>query len=167
METDDYLLQHMIAAHLIRSPVRTPEGADLGGDFQQVPVCRSADQTGCVVIYATYRDSDPFLAAGQARFGTPRDGASAICTNPASAPPITTPFYTMPDFITGVCRVDNNGVSYLEASVLADPADPRADDFNGEFIGGDGWGLHLVDMTIAMGDLALGSSQAQAWLQDQ
>jgi len=205
VETDDYLLQHMIAAHLIGSPVRTPEGADLGGDFQQVPVCRSADQTGCVVNYATYRDSDPFLAAGQARFGTPRDGASAICTNPAalaggranlsgyfpttgntrlevviikrangpyadpaSAPPITTPFYTMPDFISGVCRVDNNGVSYLEASVLADPADPRADDFNGEFIGGDGWGLHLVDMTIAMGDLvALGSSQAQAWLQDQ
>ena len=49
---------------------------------------------------------------------------------------------------------------------LADPTDPRADDFNGEFIGGDGWGLHLVDVTIGMGDLvALGAAQAAAWLQ--
>jgi hypothetical protein len=46
--------------------------------------------------------------------------------------------------------------------------DPRADDINGEFFSGVGYGLHLVDMTLAMGDLvALGASQAQAWLQDQ
>lgn len=205
VETDDYLLPRMIAAHLIGSAVRTPQGADIGADFQQVPVCRSDDQTGCVVNYATYRDSDPFLAAGQARFGTPRDGQSAICANPAalaggsavltgyfptagnprldaviikrangpyadpaSAPPLSTPFYTMPDFIQATCTVNENGVSYLEATALADPADPRADDFNGEFFGGDGWGLHLVDMTIAMGDLvALGANQAQSWLQDR
>ena len=41
-------------------------------------------------------------------------------------------------------------------------------DFNGEFIGGDGWGLHLVDVTIAMGDLVeLGAVQTKSWLQDQ
>lgn len=205
VEAQDYLLDRMIAAHLIGSAVRAPQGADVGGDFQQVPVCRSNDQTGCVVNYATYRDSDPFLAAGKGRFGTPRDGDSAICSNPAAlaggsavlepyfptaanprleaviikrangpyadpaaAPPITTPFYTMPDFIRAECKVDENGVSYLEATALADPADPRADDFNGEFLGGDGWGLHLVDMTIAMGDLVtLGAAQAQSWLQDR
>lgn len=205
VETDDYLLQHMISAHLIGSAIRTPEGADIGGDFQQVAVCRNANQTGCVVNYATYRDTDPFLAAGEGRFGLPRDGAMAICANPAAlsggsaslygyfpvesnpgidaviiknaqgpfadpatAPPITTPFYTMPDFISGECVVDDNGVSYLKVSAHADTSDPRADDFNGEFIGGDGWGLHLVDMTLAMGDLvAVGAAQAQAWLQDQ
>lgn len=205
IETEDYLLQRLIAAHLLGSTIRTPEGADIGGDFQQVPVCRSADQTACIVSYATYRDTDPFLAAGEGRFGTPDDDEAAICSNPAAlsggnarlnsyfpiestplleaviikrvegpyadpdtAPPITTPFYIMPDFISGKCVVDENGISYLEAVVHADPNDPRADDFNGEFIGGDGWGLHLIDVTIAMGDLVeLGATQARSWLQDQ
>jgi hypothetical protein len=205
VEAEDYLLDRMISAHLIGSAVRTPAGADVGGDFQEVPVCRNSDQTGCVVSYATYRDTDPFLAAGRGRFGTPREGALAICSNPAalaggsavfepyfpiaanprldaviikraqgpyanpaSAPPIATPFYTMPDFIRGECKLDGNGISYLQATALGDPDDPRADDFNGEFIVGDGWGLHLVDMTIALGDLvALGASQAQSWLQDR
>ena len=74
----------------------------------------------------------------------------------------------MPDFISGECVLDDNGVSYLEASAHADPTDPRADDFNGEFNGYTGWGLHLVDMTLPMGDLVdLGHDQANAWLKDQ
>ena len=206
VENDEYLLQRLISAHLIGSAVRKPEGADLGGDFQQVPVCRTSDQTGCVINYSIYRDSDPDLDAGLAVFGTPSNGLTAVCTNPAalaggdaslnsyfpvaaipgvidalivkrvdgpyadptSAPPITTPFYAMPDFISGQCVLDENGISYLEATAHADPLDPRADDFNGEFVIFPGWGLHLVDMTLPMGDLVdLGSAQAEAWLQEQ
>lgn len=204
VEPDEYLLQRLISTHLLGWPVRTAEGSDLG-DFQQVPVCRTADQTACVVNFSTYRNGDPDLAANLAFFGTPLNGATAICTNPAAlsggsasldayfpvesipilgdliipradgpyadpdtAPPITTPFYTMPDFVSGDCVLDDNGVNYLEATAHADPADPRADDFNGEFIGFTGWGLHLVDMTLPMGDLVdLGENQANAWLQDQ
>ncbi|MEM9255777.1 MAG: DUF3089 domain-containing protein [Pseudomonadota bacterium] len=205
IEQDDYLLEHLIAAHLIGSTVRVADGADIGGSFSQVPVCRSTDQTGCVVSYVTYRSSDPFLASGQGRFGAPTDNQTAICVNPAApaggaanlspyfpegslqtlsaviipraqgpfaaadtAPPITTPFFRMPDFIRAECKVDDNGYSYLEARALADSTDPRADDFNGEFILGDGWGLHLVDVTLAMGDLVdLGHLQALAWLSDR
>lgn len=206
IENDEYLLKHLVSAHLIGSAVRKPEGADIGGDFQQVSVCRTSDQTGCVINYSIYRDSDPELAAGLAVFGTPNNGLTAMCTNPAaldggdaslnsyfpvaaipgvidalivkrvdgpyadpaSAPPITTPFYVMPDFISGQCVLDDNGISYLEATVNADPLDPRADDFNGEFLAFPGWGLHLVDVTLPMGDLVdLGSAQAEAWLQDQ
>ena len=207
IENDEYLLQHLVSAHLIGLPLRKPVGADIGGDFQQVPVCRTSDQTGCAVNYSTYRDSDPELAAGLAFFGTPRNDLTAMCTNPAaltggsaslnayfpvdtslidpflvqrvdggpyansaSAPPITTPFYAMPDFISGQCVLDDNGISYLEATVQADPLDPRADDFNGELAGATfaGWGLHLLDMTLPLGDLIdLGSAQAEAWLQDQ
>jgi hypothetical protein len=206
IENDEYLLEHLVSAHLIGSAVRKPEGADVGGDFQQVSVCRTADQTGCVVNYSLYRDSDPELAAGLAVFGTPNNGLTAMCTNPAapaggaaslnsyfpatpipgvigalivervdgpyadsaSAPPISTPFYAMPDFISAQCVLDDNGISYLQATVKADPLDPRADDFNGEFNAFPGWGLHLVDMTLPMGDLVdLGSTQADAWLQDQ
>jgi pimeloyl-ACP methyl ester carboxylesterase len=207
IEDDEYLLQRLVSAHMIGVPVRRPEGADIGGDFQQVSVCRTSDQTGCVVNYSTYRDSDPELAAGLAYFGTPNNGLTAMCTNPAalaggdanlnayfpvdtslldlflvmrvdggpyadaaSAPPITTPFYAMPDFISGQCVLDDNGISYLEATVHADPLDPRADDFNGELAGVTftGWGLHLLDMYLPLGDLIdLGSAQAEAWLQDQ
>jgi len=204
VEPDEYLLQHMISAHLLGFPVHTSQGSDFG-DFQQVPVCRTPDQTGCVVSYSIYRLNDPDLTAGLAFFGTPLDGASAICTNPAalsggsaslnayfpvaadpifdalivkrvegpyvdpeSAPQIATPFYAMPDFISGECVVDGNGISYLQATVHADPSDPRADDFNGEFLGLPGRGLHVVDMTLPMGDLLdLGATQAKAWLQDQ
>ena len=205
VEPDEYLLHHMISAHLIGWPIHTPEGADVGGDFQQVAVCRTSDQTGCVVSYSTYRDTDPQLAAGLAFYGRPEDGAPAICANPAalsggsayldsyfpveeipflgtfvikrvngpfadpeSVPGITTPFYKMPDFVSGNCVVDANGISYLQASSQADPVDPRADDFNGEFAHLVGWGLHLVDITLAMGDLVnLGTAQAHSWLQDQ
>jgi len=204
VENDEYLLQHLVSAHLIGSAVRKPEGADVGGDFQQVSVCRTYDQTGCVINYSTYRQSDPELAAGLAVFGTPSNGLTAVCTNPAalsggdaslnsyfpvasgaigalmskradgpyadsaSAPPITTPFYAMPDLISGQCVLDENGISYLEATAHADSLDPRADDFNGEFVVFRGWGLHLVDMNLLLGDLVdLGSGQAEAWLQDQ
>ena len=206
VEQDEYLLKHLISAHLIGSAVRTPEGADIGGDFQQVSVCRMTDQTGCVINYSIYRESDPELNAGLAVFGTPSNGLTAVCTNPAalaggqasfksyfpagglpgvigsliaervdgpyadptSAPPITTPFYSMPDFIGGRCVLDDNGISYLQATANADASDPRADDFNGEFTIFPGWGLHLVDITLPMGDLVeLGSAQSTAWLQDQ
>ena len=206
VEQDEYLLNQLISAHLIGSAVRIPEGADIGGDFQQVPVCRMADQTGCVINYSIYRESDPELTAGLAVFGTPSNGLTAVCTNPAalaggqasfrnyfpaggipgvigsliaervdgpyadpaSAPPITTPFYSMPDFISGRCILDENGISYLQATANGDASDPRADDFNGEFTIFPGWGLHLVDITLLMGDLVeLGSAQSTAWLQDQ
>ncbi len=205
VETDQYLLKHMISAHLLGTSVNKPDGVDIGSEFREVPVCRTADQTGCLVSYATFRNTDPFLAAGQVRFGAPLNGEQAICSNPAAlsggsanlsgyfllapdpvldgliskradgpfADPangsiITTPFYSMPGLITGNCVVDDNNVSYLEATVHADATDPRADDFNGEFMFGEGFGLHLVDMTVALGDLVeLGATQSRAWLQDQ
>jgi len=83
-----------------------------------------------------------------------------------SAPAITTPFYTMPGFLSGECTTGPTGIGHLQVSANADPDDPRADDFNGEMVLQD-WGLHLVDMTIAMGNLtALGSTQSNAWLQN-
>ncbi len=49
-----------------------------------------------------------------------------------------------------------------------DPADPRADDIAGDVVmmgqADPNWGLHLVDVNIAQGDLiALVAAQAAAW----
>lgn len=73
--------------------------------------------------------------------------------DPATAPQITTPFYTMPDFLEVRCA-SNEGYEFLEVTVLADPDDPRADDIYGTLEAAlPGWGLHIVDASIAMGDL--------------
>ncbi len=74
-------------------------------------------------------------------------------------------FYSVPDELSGECVVDAAGTSYLQVSIAADPNDPRADDFPGEFLGGKGWGLHLVDVSLAQGDLVrLAASESEAWL---
>ena len=44
-----------------------------------------------------------------------------------------------------------DGVNWLEVTVNADPATPRADDISGDLT--PEWGLHLVDMNLVMGDM--------------
>lgn len=75
-------------------------------------------------------------------------------------------FYAVPDQLTGRCaRHPSNGAHYLEVSIDADPSDPRADDYPGEFFGGENWGLHLADVNLAQGDLVdLARTQSQAYL---
>nr|ADH59405.1 esterase/lipase [uncultured bacterium] len=204
IETDSYLLDRLIAAHLIGLTVEIPKGADVGATFQQVPVCRKADETACVVSYASFRNTDPLLA--DAVFGvTDDESTEAVCTNPAAlaggsatldayfnnesipaldavliqrAPggpfadeslrdTITTPFYKMPDFLLGECKISPGGANILQVTAQVDADDPRADDFNGEFTIGPGWGLHLVDINLGMGNLVeLAATQSQSWLQD-
>ena len=72
------------------------------------------------------------------------------------AKPINTPFVSVPGLITAECVSDEHG-SYLAITVHGDPADPRTDDIAGDVIR-DGkvlpeWGLHLIDMNVAMGSL--------------
>ena len=92
---------------------------------------------------------------------------SSPYANPAAHDPIATPYYTMPDFVAAEC-VDRDGYQYLEISAMAVPEDPRADDFNGDFRNTTGWGLHLVDASIALGNLIeLAEGQGAAWLAAQ
>ncbi|MCR2745545.1 DUF3089 domain-containing protein [Limnobacter parvus] len=92
-------------------------------------------------------------------------GPGGPYVNPISNLTIPTPYYSIPGQVKGECKVGPNGVSYLEASIVADPDDPRADDYPGEFIGGTNWGFHLIDVSIAQGDLVrLAQRQANAWL---
>lgn len=191
------LQDRLVAAYLIGSTIEVPDGEDVGGSFDTIPLCRQTDQTGCVVTFASFRDTDPPTNAS--RFGRAQtDGHVAACNNPASltggshalipysprdvpgalslvisgdyspfadsegAPEITTPYFMLPDFIEGECVV-KDGYSYLEITINADPDDPRADDITGDFT--EGWGLHLVDVNLTMGDiLALVQSQAAAYL---
>lgn len=82
-------------------------------------------------------------------------------------PPIDTPFVKVPGLLTGRCVADETG-SYLAVTVNADPADPRTDEIVGDVAIGNtilgDWGLHLIDVSIAQGDLiGLVRSQTEAW----
>ena len=105
-------------------------------------------------------------------------GMRALCTNPANLaggagelhsyfrpgqtvwtnPPqqITSAFVNVPGLVSAECKSDERG-TYLSVTVNADPADPRTDDIPGD-VRTNGqidpaWGLHLVEIPEAMGDL--------------
>jgi hypothetical protein len=178
------LRSRLVSAILLGTSLQVPVGADVGGDFQHVPLCRSAFQTGCAISYASFRADAPPPA--NSLFGKSRaPGLQAACTNPAALGggkgaldaylptdgkslslfpsrhvdwldpalgiDITTPFVTLPGFLTAECKVEN-GFSYLSIGIHGDPSDPRIDDIVGADITPD-WGLHLIDANEAMGNL--------------
>ncbi len=186
----------MISAMLLGTNIAVPAGKDVGGDFRQVPLCRSAAQTGCVITYVSFRNTAP--PPEGSRFGiVPGDGMVAACTNPAAlgggkalsdnylgargaglasavqgpwtadGAPVPTAFVKAPGLLSTEC-VASGKFRYLAVTVNADPADPRTDTIVGDVsvLGKilPDWGLHLIDMPVAMGDLVrLAGSQGNAW----
>jgi hypothetical protein len=107
---------------------------------------------------------DAYLAAGGENIASGSDQRQWV--TPAVA--IETPFVNPTGLLSAEC-VSKGGFSYLEVTVNGDPHDPRVDDIAGDVvIEGEvsaGWGLHLIDMHLAMGDMVeLVRSQGAAYL---
>jgi hypothetical protein len=70
--------------------------------------------------------------------------------------PIETPWVSVPGLLTAKCTT-NEFANYLEITVHGDPADPRVDDIIGDIGPATqplaNWGLHLIDVNLAMGNL--------------
>jgi hypothetical protein len=81
-------------------------------------------------------------------------GATAISWSTQGKPP--TPFLRTEGLVTGECR-HSGQAGWLAVAENADPKDARTDRIPGDvYIAGKlnpGWGLHLVDMNVAQGDL--------------
>lgn len=82
-------------------------------------------------------------------------------------PVITTNFVKVPGLLSGQCVTDETGATFLAVTINADPNDPRADNISGDLVVEGNvvaaWGLHLIDVHLAMGDLVnLVKSQSQA-----
>lgn len=176
----------MISAIIPGFTFNVPAGKETGGAFQHIPLCKSATQTGCVIVYSSFRSTTPPPA--NTLFGKAQgEGMTAACVDPsalagtkdmhaylaASGQTITaayapkqpwttpeqkidTPFVSLPGLITSRCT-SNENATYLEVTVHPDPAGKRAGDFSGDLVMGPNvaanWGLHLVDVNLAMGDL--------------
>lgn len=153
--------KQMLSAMLAGHNVLVAEGKDTGGDFKATPLCRKADQTGCVLAWVTFRASPPPPA--NARFGrTDKAGMAVACTNPAllaggsaqfravlpstsvagdlaaagqpwtrDNKPLATRYVGLPGLYAGQC-VSSGGANYLSATLNSDPADGRVDDPGGD-----------------------------------
>lgn len=189
--------QKIVSALLLGTNVAVPKGKDVGGAFQNMPLCKSASQTGCVIAYVTFRDTIP--PPENSRFGRVQgENMAAACVNPAAlgggsgelhaylstrtaiassaaAPKpwvtpekkVETPFASVPGLLTAQC-VSSDGFDYLSVKVNADPGDPRTDDINGDVLANGevlkDWGLHLIDVNVAMGNLVdIVRQQARAY----
>jgi Protein of unknown function (DUF3089) len=162
-EIDGRPVQKQIVSVILGgTALQVPVGKDVGGDFKNVPLCRSESQTGCAIAFASFRANTP--PPPGARFGQSKSaGMMAACVNPAAlaggradlkaympshtvglspqtpvewvkgGPPITTPFVTPPGLLAGEC-VSNAHGSYLAVTVNAVPADPRTDDIIGDVV---------------------------------
>jgi hypothetical protein len=92
--------------------------------------------------------NNPAALAGGSALLTPYFRAGGVGVPDATA--VSTPYLTLPAFLRAEC-VARDGFSFLEITVLGDAADPRPDDITGDLT--PDWGLHLVDVHLAMGDL--------------
>ncbi|HEX5007793.1 MAG TPA: DUF3089 domain-containing protein, partial [Hyphomonadaceae bacterium] len=80
---------------------------------------------------------------------------------------IDTPLVMLPGMLSARC-VNQGGFSYLAVTIAADPADKRTDQIVGDVVSDGkiqpGWGLHLIDMNLALGNLVeIVRRQGEAW----
>ena len=153
------LANQLVSAIVPGFTVEVPQGRVTGGTFRSLPLCTSADQTGCVVSYVSFRQGHEPPA--DAMFGhASRPDWTVACTNPAALGsnarvPLNSYFYTgsnesmpsrvvwsstgpppaqfvhTPGLATAAC-VSHGRTAYLSLGVNADPRDARTDDIPGE-----------------------------------
>jgi Protein of unknown function (DUF3089) len=167
--------KRLVSAILLGGNVNVKQGQDAGGDFKNIPACRRDTQLGCVMAFSTFGPTDP---PANSLFGrTSTAGNEVLCTNPAKlrggsakidtifpskpfadgtigvattlvgfkVPKASTPWISIPDAYKAACR-DEGGADVFDISpingapLLSNTPDP-------------GWGLHLVDANIALGNL--------------
>ena len=177
------LRDRLVSAMILGSTVAVPIGEDVGGSFQNIPACRSDDQFGCVISYASFRSTAPPTDASFfAR--TSQAGMQALCTNPANlggglAPlrsyfdlfessqfsvpnpdlawaddVIDPPEITTP-FVALPGLVHSECVANEEFSYLSLVVQPDPGPRTDD-VGGDlspEWGMHLIDANVALGNL--------------
>jgi hypothetical protein len=81
---------------------------------------------------------------------------------------IATPFVSVPGLLEGECLSNEKG-TYLQVTTQANPSDPRTDEIAGDVVANgkisEDWGLHLIDVNVAMGNLVdIVAQQSKAYL---
>ncbi|HVX20860.1 MAG TPA: DUF3089 domain-containing protein [Acidimicrobiales bacterium] len=181
VDHDPKVRRRLVSAVILGGNVTVPVGRSVGGTFSHIPACRSTSQTGCVVAYSSFDQPPPAdslfgrpgtgvsLLSGQ----TATAGLQVLCVNPADpggrgvlrpyfpsadasaglgsqaagAPQVSTPWVTYPDLYTARCR-SAGGATWLAVTTVPGGDRPVVTESLGPT-----WGLHLVDVNIALGNL--------------
>jgi hypothetical protein len=186
IDNNTKLRKRLVSAILLGGNVTVRKGSDRGGSFKHVPACKSPKQLGCVVAFSSYNQTPPDNSLFGRTTGTNQE---VLCTNPARLgggsarldsieptkefapgtlinlgikllelplPSASTPFIEATKAFSGACASEN-GANFLKITSLADTPVPKpSPDAT--------WGLHLVDASIAQGDLVkLVAAQARAF----
>lgn len=171
VDDNPLLRAQLLSALLLGGPVTVAPGSDAGGSFANVPACRSSEQTGCVVAYATYADTPPTNGI----FGRSTSDQQALCVNPGALlgrgerlrPYLPTAdlvtrsgeagdgpepgFDAHPEAVTATCR-STEDFSWLDVQVAFGQDEDRAA-VTRDLVRSRDWGLHIADVNIALGDL--------------
>jgi hypothetical protein len=177
VDPDPAVRKLVVSAIILGGNVQVPTGRDVGGSFQNIPGCQSAQQTGCVIAYSSFLSPPP----PRSLFGRPGQGVSlqsdqtattgvqVLCTNPANlaggsgplepyfpvsgatgaATTVTTPWVEYPDLYTAQCE-NSGGATWLQVDDIGGPGDKRP---RVTATLGPTWGLHLDDVNLALGNL--------------
>jgi hypothetical protein len=180
------LRRRLVSAILLGGNVTVKKGSDRGGEFQNIRACHSPTQVRCVIAYSTFNGPVPQDSV----FGrTTNAGQHVLCRNPAAiaggsgpvraimpttpfapgttigagtlavgfpTPPVSTPWVEYDQAYTAACSPANG------ANVLQLTDRPGAPHLNP--VPNPGWGLHLTDANIALGNLtALVKRQIKAF----
>jgi hypothetical protein len=173
------LRKQMVSAIILGGNVQVPQGRDVGGSFRNIPLCGSAAQTGCVIAYSSFGSPPP----SDALFGRPGQGVSlqsgqttkkgqeVACVNPVTfsaragelqplfprktsrvhGVKVATPWVSFPGLYTAQCE-QSGGAAWLQVSATSVPGDPRPTVEVSPVLG-PGWGYHLADVNLALGNL--------------
>ncbi len=171
----------LVSAIIAGGNAETARDADVGGSFRHVPLCRRADQSGCVIAYSSFLASRP--PGPGVWYGKPREpGLEVACVNPAEllgrasldaellatprvASALGTVLVETPGALSAAC-VRAGGRRFLAVTVkpTGRPAETLGRALEELDSRGQGWGLHPVDLNLALGDLVeIVGRQAQAW----
>ncbi|MGH9081117.1 MAG: alpha/beta fold hydrolase [Acidimicrobiales bacterium] len=182
IETDPSVLRRIVSAILPGGNVQVSStGPASSSTFDRLTPCRSVKQTHCVVAYSSFPSMPP-PGATFGRTNGPTSGgapgatslnASVVCTNPAALsggsatfstyfpatqnllvggsdqPKITTAWVEYPNLFRGKC-LKNNSASWLQVDAIAKPGDHRPHPIEAL---GPGWGYHLDDINLPLGNL--------------
>jgi hypothetical protein len=174
--------RRLVSAILLGGNVLVQKGKTSGGDFENIPACRSAGQLGCVIAYSTF-DQTPPSGSTDGRPETPNESPvndpnlHVLCTNPAAlagGSGLLDPIFPRARFAPN--SMVWNGLEAMEQTPTprtvwwSAPGSYRArcTTSNGATVlevtplGGaprpvpepdPTWGLHLLDANIALGNL--------------
>jgi hypothetical protein len=184
----------LVSALLIGGNVTVPIGKTVGGDFANIPACGSMTQVGCVVAYSSFDEtppSDSLFGRVDSPLDPFADSSSGslqvLCVNPASPAgggasldpylPTTgistllgasaaksvhakTPFVAFPGEFSAECKT-SGGATWLQIDRTTGSTDHRP---GLSKVGDAQWGLHTIDINLALGNLVeLVRSEAAAF----